>query len=201
MIGEDIILDFFNLFGPFALALLSFTEAIIQPIPPDLMFLPMAYDERNSEAMLLWLWFIVTFASVLGAIVGHALGKRYGTKLLDRFGKPQHRERLEYLFQRYGTWGMFIAAVSPLPYKVFGWIAGASDMKLRPFILAGIFGRGLRFGLEAIMIYLYGEAAIDAVSWLLDHEIVMAVVLLAILGLAVWWFSAKKPTSQVHPNE
>jgi len=199
MIGEDLILDFFNLFGPFALALLSFTEAIIQPIPPDLMFLPMAYDERDSVTMLLWLWFIVTFASVLGAVVGHALGKRYGTKLLDRFGKPQHRERLEYLFHHYGVWGMFIAAVSPLPYKVFGWIAGASDMKLQPFILAGIFGRGLRFGLEALMIYLYGEAAMDAVSWLLDHEIVMAVVLIAILGLAVWWFNAKKPTSQGTP--
>ena len=199
MIGEDLILDFFNLFGPFALALLSFTEAIIQPIPPDLMFLPMAYDERNSVTMLLWLWFIVTFASVLGAVVGHALGKRYGTKLLDRFGKPQHRERREYLFHRYGTWGMFIAAVSPLPYKVFGWIAGASDMKLRPFILAGIFGRGLRFGLEALMIYLYGEAAMDAVSWLLDHEIIMAVVLLAILGLAVWWFNPKKSTFQGTP--
>ena len=201
MIGEDLILDFFNLFGPFALALLSFTEAIIQPIPPDLMFLPMAYDERNSVAMLLWLWFIVTFASVLGAVVGHALGKRYGTNLLDRFGKPHHRERLEYLFHRYGTGGMFIAAVSPLPYKVFGWIAGASDMKLRPFILAGIFGRGLRFGLEALMIYLYGEAAMDAVSWLLDHEIFMAVVLIAILGLAVWWFNAKKSTSQVTLSE
>ena len=91
MIGEDFILEFFNQFGPFALALLSFTEAIIQPIPPDVMFLPMAYDERNSANMLLWLWFIVTFASVLGAMVGHALGKRYGTKLLDRFGKPTRR--------------------------------------------------------------------------------------------------------------
>ena len=48
MIGEDFILEFFNQFGPFALALLSFTEAIIQPIPPDVMFLPMVYDERNS---------------------------------------------------------------------------------------------------------------------------------------------------------
>ena len=106
------------------------------------MFLPMAYDERNSVNMLLWLWFIVTFASVLGAMVGHTLGRLYGTKLLDRFGKPHHRERLEFLFERYGTWGMFIAAVSPLPYKVFGWIAGASDMKMRPFVIAGIFGRG-----------------------------------------------------------
>ena len=194
MIGEDFILEFFNQFGPFALALLSFTEAIIQPIPPDVMFLPMAYDERNSANMLLWLWFIVTFASVLGAMVGHALGKRYGTKLLDRFGKPHHRERLEFLFERYGTWGMFIAAVSPLPYKVFGWIAGASDMKIRPFILAGIFGRGLRFGMEAILIYLYGDTAMDAATWLLDHELIMAVVLILVLGLIGWWFTKKNPS-------
>ena len=191
MIGEDFILEFFNQFGPFALALLSFTEAIIQPIPPDVMFLPMAYDERNSVNMLLWLWFIVTFASVLGAMVGHALGKRYGTRLLDRFGKPHHRERLEYLFERYGVWGMFIAAVSPLPYKVFGWIAGASDMKMRPFVLAGIFGRGLRFGMEAILIYLYGDTAMDAATWLLDHELIMAVVLIIILGVVGWWFTKK----------
>lgn len=194
MIGEDFILEFFNQFGPFALALLSFTEAIIQPIPPDVMFLPMAYDERNSVNMLLWLWFIVTFASVLGAMVGHALGKRYGTKLLDRFGKPHHRERLEYLFERYGTWGMFIAAVSPLPYKVFGWIAGASDMKMRPFVIAGIFGRGLRFGLEAILIYLYGDTAMDAANWLLDHELIMAVVLILLLGIIGWWFTKKNPS-------
>ena len=49
------------------------------------------------------------------------------------------------------------------------------------------------------MIYLYGEAAMDAVSWLLDHEIIMAVVLLAILGLAVWWFNPKKSTFQGTP--
>ena len=197
MIGEDLILDFFNQFGPFALALLSFTEAIIQPIPPDVMFLPMAYEERNNASTLLWLWFIVTAASVLGAIVGHTLGKVYGTKLLDRFGKPQHRERLESLFEKYGTWGMFIAAVSPLPYKVFGWIAGASDMKLQPFILAGIFGRGLRFGLEALLIYVYGDVAMDAVTWLLDHEIIMAVALLALLSLAFWWMSKNKQQANV----
>ena len=159
MIGEEVILDFFQSFGPLALALLSFTEAIIQPIPPDVLFLPMAYDARDNEALLIGLWLVVTLSSVLGAIVGHALGKRYGTKLIDKFGKPQHRQQLEKLFEQYGTLGMFIAAVSPLPYKVFGWMAGASDMKLRPFIIAGIFGRSLRFGLEALFIFMYGESA------------------------------------------
>jgi undecaprenyl-diphosphatase len=191
MIGEQFILDFFNQFGHFSLALLSFTEAIIQPIPPDIMFLPMAYEERDSTSMLLWLWFIVTFSSVLGAVVGHTIGKRYGTKLLDRFGKPQHRERLEFLFDKYGTWGMFIAAVSPLPYKVFGWIAGASNMKLQPFIIAGIFGRGMRFGLEAVLIYFYGDVALDAVTWLLDHELIMGIGLLGLIAGVLWWFNSK----------
>ena len=188
MIGEEVILDFFQSFGPLALALLSFTEAIIQPIPPDVLFLPMAYDARDNEALLIGLWLVVTLSSVLGAIVGHALGKRYGTKLIDKFGKPQHRQQLEKLFEQYGTLGMFIAAVSPLPYKVFGWMAGASDMKLRPFIIAGIFGRSLRFGLEALFIFMYGESAIRAVQWILDRELLMGVILVIILGIGLWWF-------------
>ena len=188
MIGEEVILDFFESFGPLALALLSFTEAIIQPIPPDVLFLPMAYDARDNEGLLIWLWLVVTLSSVLGAIIGHALGKRYGTKLIDKFGKPHHRQQLEKLFERYGTLGMFIAAVSPLPYKVFGWIAGASDMKLRPFILAGIVGRGLRFGLEALFIFLYGESAMRAVEWILDRELLMGIILIFTLGTIVWWF-------------
>lgn len=188
MIGEEVILDFFESFGPLALALLSFTEAIIQPIPPDVLFLPMAYDARDNESLLIWLWLVVTLSSVLGAIIGHALGKRYGTKLIDKFGKPHHRQQLEKLFERYGTLGMFIAAVSPLPYKVFGWIAGASDMKLRPFILAGIVGRGLRFGLEALFIFMYGESAMRAVEWILDRELLMGIILILTLGTIVWWF-------------
>tara|TARA_B100001996_G_scaffold89915_1_gene66719 strand:+ start:9863 stop:10465 length:603 start_codon:yes stop_codon:yes gene_type:complete len=196
MIGEEVILDFFESFGPLALALLSFTEAIIQPIPPDVLFLPMAYDARDNEGLLIWLWLVVTLSSVLGAIIGHALGKKYGTKLIDKFGKPHHRQQLEKLFERYGTLGIFIAAVSPLPYKVFGWIAGASDMKLRPFILAGIVGRGLRFGLEALFILMYGESAMRAVEWILDRELLMGIILILTLGAIVWWFMrTNTPTS------
>ncbi len=200
MIGEEVILDFFESFGPLALALLSFTEAIIQPIPPDVLFLPMAYDARDSEGLLIWLWLVVTLSSVLGAIIGHALGKRYGTKLIDKFGKSHHRQQLERLFERYGTLGMFIAAVSPLPYKVFGWIAGASDMKLRPFILAGIFGRGLRFGLEALFIFMYGESAMRAVEWILDRELLMGIILIITLGTIVWWFMRTNTSSSVQED-
>ena len=198
MIGEEVILDFFESFGPLALALLSFTEAIIQPIPPDVLFLPMAYEARDNGGLLIWLWLVVTVSSVSGAIIGHALGKRYGTRLIDKFGKRHHRQQLENMFERYGTLGMFIAAVSPLPYKVFGWMAGASDMKLRPFIIAGVFGRGLRFGLEGLFIFMYGESAMRAFKWVLERELLMGVILVIILVIGIWWL--KKGNSPA-PNQ
>ena len=35
------------------------------------------------------------------------------------------------------------------------------EMDKRSFLIAGLFGRGLRFGLEALLIGIYGKAALD----------------------------------------
>ena len=42
------ILEWFEIFGPASLAILSFTEAIIQPVPPDLMIVPMVVAKRGD---------------------------------------------------------------------------------------------------------------------------------------------------------
>ena len=60
-------------------------------------------------------------------------------------------------------------------------------------MLAGLAGRGLRFGLEAVLIGLYGDRALDAMMWFLDNEILLG-VLLILAGAAAWfayrWWSA-----------
>ena len=56
-----------------------------------------------------------------------------------------------------GIKGVFVAAVSPIPYKLLAWTAGAGRMDLKPFVLAGIFGRGIRFGLQALLIGVWGD--------------------------------------------
>ena len=87
--------------------------------------------------------------------------------------------------------GIFIAAVSPIPYKVFGWVAGMGEMDKRSFIVAGLFGRGLRFGLEALLIGIYGKRALDAMNTFLDNEILIAVVMIAFIAVVYaarqWW--------------
>ena len=181
-------LDLFEIFGPATLAVVSFTEAIIQPVPPDLLYMPMLANATGDTPLIVWLWLVVTVSSVLGSLVGYYIGKKWGTSLVIRSGQERHLVKLEQLTLRYGSWGIFIAAFSPIPYKVLGWMAGMGNMKHKPFILAGFFGRGLRFGLEAILIGLYGNQALDLINWFLENEILLAVVLIiGFIALAFVW--------------
>ena len=191
MSWKETILEAFEVFGPASLFLLSFTEAIIQPIPPDLLYIPMLVNAMGDTPLVVWLWLVVTVASVLGSLVGYFIGQRWGTPLLIRFGQEKHLAKLEMLTERYGTMGIFIAAFSPIPYKVLGWVAGMGHMAKKPFLIAGFVGRSLRFGLEAVLIGLYGDDAYAAMMWFLDNEILLAVALIVTGGLLVvawrWW--------------
>ena len=64
-------------------------------------------------------------------------------------------------------------------------------MEKKPFLAAGLIGRGLRFGLEAVFIGIYGEQAFDAMMWFLDNEILFAVLLIVASGAILlgwnWW--------------
>jgi len=184
-------MDAFDIFGPASLAAVSFSEAIIQPLPPDLLYLPMLVDAMGDIPAVIWLWLVVTISSVLGSIVGYWIGGRWGDPLMQRFAKPEHISKLKLLSEKYGTIGIFIAAFSPIPYKVFGWIAGMSEMDRTSFITAGLAGRGLRFGVEALLIGLYGQQALNALFWFLDNEILLAIGLIAMAIVAwfawTWW--------------
>ena len=187
MSRKDTILDFFDIFGPATLAVVSFTESIIQPVPPDLLYLPMLYDAAGDIPLVTWLFLVVTLSSVAGSYIGYLIGQKWGRELLDKFAKPKHVAKLEALTIKYGTLGIFIAAFSPIPYKVFGWVAGMGEMNKKAFLIAGLFGRSLRFGLEALLVGIYGQKALDAMFTFLDNEILIGIIM--IIGMLALWFS------------
>jgi len=184
---KEWVIDAFDIFGPGSLAAVSFTEAIIQPLPPDILYLPMLRDVMGNTPAVVWLWLVITISSVLGSIVGYWIGGRWGQPLMQRFAKPEHISKLTALSEKYGSIGIFIAAFSPIPYKVFGWIAGMTEMNKKSFIAAGLAGRGLRFGVEALLIGFYGQQALDTMIWFLDHEILLAIAL--ICSAIVTWYA------------
>ncbi len=182
---ESTVLEAASSAGLLGLAVFAFTEAALQPIPPDLLILPMAAAASGTGAYLA-IWAVATVSSVLGALAGATLGRIWGRPLMTRFKQERNLARLEVLLERYGRAGVFIAALSPIPYKVLGWAAGMGKMERRPFLLAGFAGRGLRFGLEVLLVGLYGDEASHAISAILDRELLLAAVMVLSLALA-WW--------------
>lgn len=192
---QEGVLEWFSQFGPLSLATLSFTEAIIQPIPPDVLFLPQLVNADGDVPLIIWLWLSVTLASVLGSLVAWWMGKHWGRWILDRWVKPSHITRLENLVTRYGTAGVFVAAFSPIPYKVFGWVAGMGEMNRANFLAAGLWGRGLRFGLEAILIGIYGKQVMDfLLGW--GFFVVSFAGALCLVPMWYWWEGLAEPDSE-----
>ena len=175
--------------GYLGLAILTSTEAALQPIPPDPLVWNMILDAENGFVVATVVM-IATISSVLGALAGYAIGMYGGGWLLEIFVSQSTITRLNVLVDRYGSAGIFIAAVSPIPYKALAWIAGAGRMDLRLFVAAGIVGRGLRFGIPGALLGIYGESMKSSMT---GFEGAMVFSLASIIGLIIvipaarWW--------------
>lgn len=142
-----------------ALAGVSFAESSVFPIPPDVLLLPMVLADR-AKAFRLAL--ICTLASVMGAILGYAIGV-WGYEII---GKPviafYHAESaMETFAQTYNQWGAWVvlaAAISFLPFKVATIASGITGLSFLPFLFASIVGRAIRFYAVAWLAYAYGPA-------------------------------------------
>ncbi len=140
-----------------ALFLLSFAESSFFPIPPDVLQIVLTL-ERRSRA---WYYAAVSLAgSVLGGVLGYLIGWGLWEAVQGFFFKyvfKEHAfERVQHLYQDWDFWAVFVAAFTPIPYKVFTIAAGVFSVSLPMFIIASIVGRGGRFFLVAALLWWFG---------------------------------------------
>lgn len=171
--------------GLLGLALVSASEAAFQPIPPDVLVIPMVV-EADSLFAISMVVLVATLSSVFGAFIGYAIGYYGGIPILEKFVSRANINRLNTLTKKYGTAGVFLAAVSPIPYKALAWIAGAGRMDIRLFALAGIFGRGIRFGSVGFLIGVYGESMKSSLTWQ-NFTLMSILCIILIIPLINWW--------------
>ena len=171
--------------GLLGLALVSASEAAFQPIPPDVLVIPMVV-EADSLFAISMIVLVATLSSVFGAFIGYAIGYYGGIPILEKFVSRANINRLNTLTKKYGTAAVFLAAVSPIPYKALAWIAGAGRMDIRLFALAGIFGRGIRFGSVGFLIGVYGESMKSSLTWQ-NFTLMSILCIILIIPLINWW--------------
>jgi membrane protein YqaA with SNARE-associated domain len=145
-------------YGAPALFLLAFAESSFFPIPPDVLLIALAVS-RPTKAFRFAL--ICTVGSVLGGALGYGLGlffmESIGQRIVEFYGAQGIYEKLAEQFQAFNFWAVFIAAVTPIPYKIFTLAAGACKVNFGVFLAASVLGRSARFLLVAALLWWKGE--------------------------------------------
>jgi membrane protein YqaA with SNARE-associated domain len=140
-----------------ALSVVSFIESSVFPIPPDVLLIPMVLSNR---AKAWWYAFLCTLASVLGALLGYAIGallfEAVAQPILSFYGYADKFDEFAERYNEWGVWVVLMAGLTPFPYKVITIASGATGLGLPVFIIASIVARGIRFFAVAGLIYVFG---------------------------------------------
>ncbi len=157
----------------------SFVESSFFPVPPDIMLVPMVLAERLKA----W-WFatICTVGSVLGGIAGYAIGyflfEAVGQPLFEFYGYAEKFQKFAAQYNDYGAWVVFIAGITPFPYKVITIASGATALNFAVFVIASIAARALRFFIVAGLLYWFGPPIRDFIEKRLGLVFTVFMVLL-----------------------
>jgi len=165
--------------APAALGSVSFIESSVFPIPPDILLIPMVIARRDKAW---WYALLCTITSVAGGIAGYLIGmflfEQVAVPVLTFYGKMHWLDEFSTVFSQYGWWFVFIAGLTPFPYKVITIASGVAGLSLPVFIFASIVSRGIRFFIVAGLLYLFGPPIKDFIERRLGLMFTIFVVLL-----------------------
>jgi membrane protein YqaA with SNARE-associated domain len=148
-------------YGPLALFLLAVAESSVFPIPPDPLLIALCLGVIKKS----WRFaLIASVASVLGGMVGYLIG--YGLwdaassfffEYVPGFSEDTFHLVLSH-YQQQGFLYVFLAGLTPIPYKVFTIASGVFKMNFPLFVLASAISRSLRFFGVAVLFWKFGPS-------------------------------------------
>jgi membrane protein YqaA with SNARE-associated domain len=167
-----------------ALVLLSFAESSFFPVPPDVLLIAIVFSTpRRWARYALW----CSVASVLGGMLGYFIGwelwDTVGRAIVDFYHGQAVMEQIRIWYDELGFLGVLVAAITPIPYKVFTIASGWFAFDFHLFVLASAIGRSFRFFLVAGLVGRFGERIKPFLEKRLEWAL-LVLGLLAVLGFA-----------------
>jgi membrane protein YqaA with SNARE-associated domain len=144
-----------------ALIILTIAESSFFPIPIDPLLIVLCLGSPSRSLIFAA---IATSASVIGGMIGYGIGSLIWLGVSDFFFAYipgvtiEAFTNVQAFYENWDFWAVFIAGLTPIPYKVFTISAGVFTINFPVFVLASILSRGLRFFLIAGLIYHFGPS-------------------------------------------
>jgi membrane protein YqaA with SNARE-associated domain len=174
--------------GP-ALFLLAMAESSFFPIPPDVLLIALSLSRREKALQYA---LICSVGSVLGGMIGYWIGSAawhilqpvfipyvFSQATFDKVVGWYNAEAFLYVF---------IAAFTPIPYKVFTVAGGVCGIPFWILVVASVIGRSARFFLVAGLLYFFGERVrkfvetyFDRLMWFFLIAVILGFVAIKVL--------------------
>ena len=173
--------------APTSLFAISFAESSFFPIPPDVMLAPMVLARPDRA----WRYAaLCTLASVLGGVLGYAIGfflQDFGIWLMAITGHAGGLAEFQCWYGKYGVWLILAKGMTPIPYKLVTIASGLAAFSFPAFIIASVITRAARFFLVAFVVKRFGPALLPVI----ERRLALfagGLILLLVIGLTASHF-------------
>jgi len=160
-------------------------EASVFPVPIEGILLPMMFAQPKRAW---WYSTIATAGTIIGGAIGFAIGALFfeavGKAILDFYGNADAFEQFAELYRHWGGWIVFAGGFTPIPYKVISIASGVVRMDFWLFMIVSLVSRGMRFYIQAALLWWFGPAIRHFVEKNLAW-VAFGVFILGVAGFAI----------------
>ena len=138
--------------GPALLFLFAVVEGCLFPAPTEALYGALALARPRRA------WALAGVAAA-GSVVGGMMGWTFGAALFERIGRPvlasygllERVDAVAALYRENAALALVTSGYTPVPYVLYGIVAGSAGIPLGTFVLFSAMGRGIKYAILGLL--------------------------------------------------
>jgi membrane protein YqaA with SNARE-associated domain len=138
--------------GPALLFLFAVVEGCLFPAPTEALYAALALARPRRA------WALAAIAAA-GSVLGGVAGWTFGAALFERVGRPvlasygllERVDAVAALYRDNAALALMTSGYTPVPYVLYGIVAGSARIPLGTFILFSAIGRGIKYAILGLL--------------------------------------------------
>lgn len=138
--------------GPALLFGFAVIEGCLFPVPTEALYAALALARPRRA------WALAGVAAA-GSVVGGMIGWTFGAALFERVGRPVlgswgllgRVDAVQALYRDNAALALVTAGYTPIPYLLYGIVAGSAGIQPGTFVLFCAIGRGIKYAVLALL--------------------------------------------------